>query len=371
MIPYLPLQALNAAYEPMLSDAVQRVVQSGWYLNGKELAAFEQEFAAYLGVAHCVGVGNGLDALTLILLALREMEGWDEGDEVIVPAMTFVASAEAVVRAGLRPVLCDVDETALLNAAQIEPLVSPHTRALLPVHLYGKACDMNQLKVLAHRHGLRIVEDAAQAHGATYADGRRVGTGGDAAAFSFYPGKNLGALGDGGAVVTDDAQLAALVREYANYGAAKKYEHRVHGCNSRLDELQAAVLRTKLPHLDAANARRQTLAQLYDAGIQNPAVHIPYIYKECSPSVYHIYPILSPHRDALQSYLRNAGVECLIHYPHAIHQQQAFSSLAQQHFPQAERFAAQVLSLPLHPLLTDEEAHTIIRLVNAFRPENH
>ena len=164
MIPYLPLQALNAAYEPMLSDAVQRVVQSGWYLNGKELAAFEQEFAAYLGVAHCVGVGNGLDALTLILLALREMEGWEEGDEVIVPAMTFVASAEAVVRAGLRPVLCDVDETALLNPAQIEPLLSPRTRALLPVHLYGKACDMNQLKVLAHRHGLRIVEDAAQAH---------------------------------------------------------------------------------------------------------------------------------------------------------------------------------------------------------------
>ena len=371
MIPYLPLQALNAAYEPMLSDAVQRVVQSGWYLNGKELAAFEEEFAAYLGVAHCVGVGNGLDALTLILLALREMEGWDDGDEVIVPAMTFVASAEAVVRAGLRPVLCDVDETALLNPAQIEPLLSPRTRALLPVHLYGKACDINQLKVLAHRHGLRIVEDAAQAHGATYADGRRVGTGSDAAAFSFYPGKNLGALGDGGAVVTDDAQLAALVREYANYGAARKYEHRVHGCNSRLDELQAAALRTKLPHLDAANARRQTLAQLYDAGIQNPAVHIPYIYKEGSPSVYHIYPILSPHRDALQSYLRNAGVECLIHYPHAIHQQQAFSALAQQHFPQAERFAAQVLSLPLHPLLTDEEAHAIVRLVNAFRPENH
>ena len=228
---------------------------------------------------------------------------------------------------------------------------------------------MQPLRALAHRHGLRIVEDAAQAHGATYADGRRVGTGGDAAAFSFYPGKNLGALGDGGAVVTDDAQLAALVREYANYGAARKYEHRVHGCNSRLDELQAAALRTKLPHLDAANARRQALAQLYDAGIQNPAVHIPYIYKECSPSVYHIYPILSPHRDALQSYLRNAGVECLIHYPHAIHQQQAFANLAQQHFPQAERFAAQVLSLPLHPLLTDEEAHAIVRLVNAFRPE--
>ena len=221
MIPYLPLQALNAAYEPMLSDAVQRVVQSGWYLNGKELAAFEQEFAAYLGVAHYVGVGNGLDALTLILSALREMEGWAEGDEVIVPAMTFVASAEAVVRAGLRPVLCDVDETALLNAAQIEPLITPRTRALLPVHLYGKACDMEQLKALAHRHGLRIVEDAAQAHGATYADRRRVGTGGDAAAFSFYPGKNLGALGDGGAVVTDDAQLAALVREYANYGNRK------------------------------------------------------------------------------------------------------------------------------------------------------
>lgn len=371
MIPYLPLQALNAAYEPALSDAVQRVVQSGWYLNGCELKAFEEEFAAYLGVAHCVGVGNGLDALTLILLALREMEGWDEGDEVIVPAMTFVASAEAVVRAGLRPVLCDVDEAALLDPAQIEPLLTPRTRALLPVHLYGKACDMEPLKALAHRYQLRIVEDAAQAHGARYDDGRRVGAGSDAAAFSFYPGKNLGALGDGGAVATNDARLAALVREYANYGAARKYEHRVHGCNSRLDEIQAAALRTKLPLLDAANARRQALAQLYDAGIQNPAVHIPYIYKECSPSVYHIYPILSPHRDALQSYLHSEGVECLIHYPHAIHQQQAFAALAHQHFPQAERFAAQVLSLPLHPLLTNEEAHAIVRLVNAFRPENH
>lgn len=368
MTPYLPLQTINAAYEPALSEAVMRTIRSGWYLHGRETAAFEEEFARFVGAEYCIGVGNGLDALTLILTALRELRGWNENDEVIVPAMTFVATAEAVVRAGLRVVLCDVTDEGLMDADKARQAITNRTRALLPVHLYGRTADMEQIGDIARRHGLAIVEDAAQAHGARLSDGRRAGSAGDAAAFSFYPGKNLGALGDGGAVVTDDEALAEQIRILANYGASEKYNHVVHGCNSRLDEIQAAALRVKLPHLDADNTRRQQLAEIYLKGIQNSTIFLPMAKKMSGTAdcIYHIFPILCNDRDRLQAYLTAHGIQSLIHYPRAIHQQASFAELGKEHYPWAERFAAHELSLPLHPLLTDDEAHQIVRLLCAF-----
>lgn len=368
MIPYLPLQTINAAFEPALSEAMMRTIRSGWYLHGHETTAFESEFARYIGVAHCVGVGNGLDALTLILTALRDLRNWNEGDEVIVPAMTFIATAEAVVRAGLRVVLCDVNEEGLMDPAQAERAITSRTRALLPVHLYGRTADMAQIGGIGRRHGLAIVEDAAQAHGACLGNGHRAGSASNAAAFSFYPGKNLGALGDGGAVVTGDDALAQRVRMLANYGASEKYNHQAHGCNSRLDELQAAALRVKLPHLDDDNRRRRELAGIYLKGIDNPHIQLPMAGEMHGKAdcVYHIFPILCDERDRLQSYLSSHGVQSLIHYPRAIHQQASFASLHTGRYPHAERFAAHELSLPLHPHLTDEEAHRIVRLLCAF-----
>lgn len=363
-IPFLDLQRVNAAYEPMLSDAIARTVASGWYLNGAELARFEREFAAFVGAEYCVGVGNGLDALTLALLALKQLRKWEDGDEVILPAMTFVATAEAVVRAGLHPILCDITPDFLINPAAAEQAITPRTRAIIPVHLYGKACDMQALRTIADRHGLALVEDAAQAHGAWESKGHRVGSG-EVVAFSFYPGKNLGALGDGGAVVTRHADLARHIRTLANYGAEQKYEHRFHGMNSRLDEVQAAALRVKLPHLDADNARRQALAAIYSSEIKHPAVRIPYGGATDS-SVFHIYPVLCKHRAALQQHLSAHGVQTLVHYPHPIHRQGAFAGLCPGSFPVAEQVAAECLSLPISPVQTAEETHTIATLINQF-----
>lgn len=363
-IPFLDLQRVNAAYEPMLSEAVARVVASGWYLNGAELARFEEEFAAFVGADFCVGVGNGLDALTLSLLALKHLRGWGDGDEVIVPAMTFVATAEAVVRAGLQPVLCDITPDFLMDPAATEQAVTPSTRAILPVHLYGKACDMQALRAVAERHGLALVEDAAQAHGAWESEGCRVGSG-EVVAFSFYPGKNLGALGDGGAVVTRNADLAHHIRALANYGAEQKYEHRFHGMNSRLDEVQAAALRVKLPQLDADNARRQALAAIYSREIKHPDVRIPY-NGDTGSSVFHIYPVLCKHRAALQQYLSDHGVQTLVHYPHPIHHQKSFAALCPGSYPMAEQTAAECLSLPLSPVQTADDTHTIATLINQF-----
>ncbi|MGN0086320.1 MAG: DegT/DnrJ/EryC1/StrS family aminotransferase [Alloprevotella sp.] len=370
MISFLPLRAINQRYEPALSAGLARVVSSGRYLLGREVAAFEQEWAKACGVRHCVGVGNGLDALTLILTALKQLRGWQDGDGVLVPAFTFVATAEAVDRAGLRPVFCDVTAAKpLVSADEVARLCRSEAgsslRALVPVHLYGRMCAMDALMEVARRHNLLIVEDACQAHGATL-HGRPAGSYGVAAAFSFYPGKNLGALGDGGAVVTNDEELAQRVRSLANYGAERKYYHEFQGQNSRLDELQAAVLRSKLPHLASDNAHRRRLADLYTEGLGRLYAADGNRADVGENPVYHIYPIRTERRAAMQEALLSAGIETLVHYPVALHRQPCYRKYAQQRFPEAERWAATELSIPVSPILTPEEAEEVMAALRRF-----
>lgn len=367
-VPYYDLSRITQSFEPELSAAISRVTQSGWFLRGESVKRFEKDFSDFIGVRHCIGTGNGLDALTLILLAMKELEGWkdEEQIEVIVPAFTFIASALAVTRAGMRPVFCDVGEDFLLDPYQVEAVITPQTKVLLPVHLYGKTCDMQTLRALARQYNLKIVEDAAQAHGAFYM-GKHAGNLGDAAAFSFYPGKNLGALGDGGAVVTNDGKLAEMVRILANYGAREKYTHEVMGFNSRLDEIHAEVLSLKLKRLDEDNDRRRQIAKRYGEEVRNSHIRLPY-RRNVQASVFHIYPVLTTSRDKLQKHMANAGIETLIHYPTAIHLQTVYSDHGQKTFRNSERFAAEELSLPISPLLSDGEIQYIIDNLNDYKP---
>lgn len=367
MIRYLPLDDISASFSPALEEAVTRTVRSGWYLHGKETEAFEREFASYVGANCCVGVANGLDALTLALLAMKSKYGWPDGDEVIVPDMTFVATALSVVRAGLTPRLADVGSDALLTVQAAEQALTPRVRAVVPVHLYGHCAPMKSLCAWAKSHGLKILEDAAQAHGAA-TDGKKAGAWGEMAAFSFYPGKNLGALGDGGAVTTSDRELARLVRIFANYGSSGKYRHTEMGLNSRLDEVQAAALRVKLPRLDADNKRRRELAALYNSMITGSSVLKPY-GGDTTESIFHIYPLRCERRDELQRHLAGKGVETLIHYPLPISAQPAFTKTAATQCPLtpwSRKWAETELSLPLHPLLTDGDARKICEAVNSF-----
>lgn len=367
MIPFLPLNDITASYEPRLSEAVLRVVAGGWYLHGTEVKAFEAEFARYIGSACCVAVGNGLDALTLSLMALKSHYRWQDDNEVIVPDMTFIATAEAVVRAGLKPVLADVDEHAVLTPELAARVLTLRTRAVIPVHLYGYPAPMPELMAWAEEHGLQVVEDAAQAHGAAIA-GKRVGSWGHLSAFSFYPGKNLGALGDGGAVVTNNAELAHTVSVLANYGAERKYYHTCLGLNSRLDEVQAAVLRLKLRRLDADNERRRQVAALYAANLSHPEVLLPY-GGESRNSVFHIYPVRCAARHKLMQHLGRHGVETLIHYPLSLSAQPALQPLvSNRHIvtPEAQHWADCEISLPISPVITDAQVLEVCRAVNTF-----
>ncbi len=367
MIKYFDLQRVNNSFEPTLSEEVAKVVQSGWYLQGAANRAFEEAFAAYCGVRYCVGVGNGLDALTLVLRAYMELGFMRAGDEVIVPANTYIASILAVIRTGLVPVFCEPDKnTYNITAAGVEPLVTARTKAILPVHLYGKAVDMPPLMEVARKYSLKVLEDCAQAHGAL-CNGCRVGSLGDAAGFSFYPAKNLGALGDGGAVTTNDGELAAAVRAIANYGSSKKYINIYKGINSRLDELQAAALLVKLPRLDADNIKRRAIAHRYLAEIENELVALP--VSGCDESnVYHIFPLFTEHRDALQKHLAACGIETVIHYPVAPHRQQALAEYASLSLPVSEHIHATEISLPVSPLMTDDEVTAVVAAVNSFSP---
>ena len=379
MIKYLDLQKINASFEPELSDALLRVSRSGWYLHGEATARFEQEFADFCGTAHCIGTGNGLDALTLIFLAYRELGVMNAGDEVIVPANTYIATILSILHAGLKPVLCEpLPETCNIDVIHAETLITQRTRAILPVHLYGRLADMQGVYDLAARYGLKIVEDAAQAHGAIYdkvLPGKekqllRAGNLSDAAAFSFYPAKNLGALGDGGAITTHDTSLAAIVRFIANYGSTEKYVHLYQGINSRLDELQAAVLSVKLPRLDKDNVRRREIAQLYKENI-----HWKYPKLQCTVStedikesnVFHIFPVFSPRRDELQHYLTAHNIHSQIHYPIPPHRQKALiQEYGMQQLPSTEHIHNEELSLPISPLLTNEEVGQVIDCINSF-----
>ncbi len=360
-VDFLNLKRANEPHEAAILDAVERVVGSGWYILGEQTAAFEREFADYCGVAHCIGVANGLDALHLILRAYDI----GEGDEVIVPSNTFIATWLAVSQTGARVVPVEPDErTCNLDPGRIEAAITPRTRAVMPVHLYGQPADMEPICRLARKHGLRVIEDAAQAHGARYR-GRRVGGLGDAAGFSFYPGKNLGALGDGGAVTTDDDTLAGTLRKLRNYGSSTKYRHEITGLNSRLDELQSAILRIKLPHLDAENTRRRNAASVYLEALARLPLQLPHVHEEADP-VWHLFVVRTPDRDALQTYLREAGIGTNIHYPLACHRQPAYSAERWPALPIAERLQAEVLSLPMAPYLSTADIRAVAERIRAF-----
>lgn len=362
-----PFLDLRPAYEELreeLDAAYRRVVASGRYVLEREIEGFEHEFATYCGARHCIGVGNGLDALHLVLRACDI----HEGDEVIVPATTFIATWLAVSYAGATPVPVDCDpHTQNLDPARVADAVGPRTRAIIPVHLFGQPADLDPILEVGRRHGLRVIEDAAQAHGARY-KGKRVGDLGDAAAFSFYPAKNLGALGDAGAVVTDNGDLAARVRALRNYGSKEKYRHEVQGFNSRLDALQAAVLRVKLGHLDAWNHRRRAVARRYLTELAAlSGLELP-LAPEWSEPVWHLFVVRHKSRDELRGWLRAEGVETLLHYPRPPHLSGAYRHRGWKEgaFPVAEAFARTCLSLPIGPHLLDAQVDHVIASLKAY-----
>lgn len=365
MIKFLDLYKINQREKQALMDAFERVIDSGWFIQGKEVEAFEEGFAHYCCVQHCIGVANGLDALSLIIKAYKELGVLTDGDEVIVPANTFIASILAISANNLTPVLVEPDiHTFLINVDAIEAHISPRTKAIMPVHLYGQLCDMVNISRLAKKHGLKVIEDAAQAHGAVQSN-NRAGSLGDAAGFSFYPGKNLGALGDGGAVTTNNAQLAEVVRTLANYGSSEKYHNKHKGVNSRLDEIQAALLRVKLRQLDADTAKRQAVAKRYLVEINNPKIILPEV-KTTESHVWHLFVIRTANRDTLQAYLQQAGVQTQIHYPIPPHKQEAYPEWHHLRFPVTEKIHREVLSLPMSPVLNKEEIDQVISLLNAY-----
>jgi len=361
MLDFLNLKRANAPHEAAIQLAIQGVLDSGWYILGKETEAFESEFAAYCGAKHCIGVANGLDALSLILRA----SDIGAGDEVIVPSNTFIATWLAVSQVGATPVPVDPDSsTHNMDPGLLESVLSTRTRAIIPVHLYGQPADMSPINSFARKHGLLVVEDAAQAHGAEYC-GKRAGVLGDAAGFSFYPGKNLGALGDAGAITTNDTALADRLRKLRNYGSSIKYCHEFQGVNSRLDEVQAAVLRVKLPHLDSENARRRELAGQYRQGLASSKLILPEALPYVDP-VWHLFVIRTAHRNALHAALRAANIGCMVHYPTACHLQAAYANRTWPKLPVAERFQHEVLSLPLAPYLSSSEMQCVIGVMQAF-----
>ncbi len=366
MIPYLDLKRVTESFEPELSTTVQRVVKSGWYIRSEECENFERKFAGYCGTEFCVGVANGLEALTLIFKSYIALGRLRPGDKVIVPANTYIASVLAIGEAGLVPVLTDPDPTTCnLSAGCVEKVLDSTVKAVLAVDLYGRAIPGAELFEFSKSNRLILVEDAAQGHGAVE-NGKRAGSLGDAAGFSFYPGKNLGALGDGGAVTTSDAELARTVRTLANYGSERKYVNIFKGMNSRLDEIQAAVLAYKLTRLDADNLCRTKIAERYLSEIQNPAVVLPDSGKS-GEHVWHIFAVRTGNRERLQTYLKDCGIETLIHYPIPPHRQKAYREFADLEFPVAEEIAKTELSLPLYPQMTRSEIFQVIEAVNAYR----
>ena len=411
MVKFLDIQKITGSFEPELSEAVAGVVRRGWYLLGEEVAAFEKEYAACIGVRHCIGVANGLDALRLIMKAWIETGEMKEGDEVIVPANTYIASILAITDNRLKPVLVEPDMTTYnLDLKLVERHVTPRTRAIMVVHLYGRACWSEGLEQLARRHNLKIIEDNAQAAGAVWAgdnaqaagavwtgdasapatggdgDGagaaagaihagvpaRRTGSLGDAAGNSFYPGKNLGALGDAGAVTTDNDELAGVIRALANYGSSRKYVNDYRGLNSRLDEIQAAALRVKLPRLDQDNQHRRRVAEYYHRHIVNPGIILPWPDRGAGIAadrshVWHLFVVRHAERDRLQRYLAENDIQTLIHYPIPPHRQQAYREWAGLSFPLTEQIHREVLSLPVSQVMVEEEYAKVAEIINNFR----
>jgi dTDP-4-amino-4,6-dideoxygalactose transaminase len=369
MIPFLDLKAINDQYSEELIDAATQVIESGWYIQGHQVKVFEQEFADYCGVKNCIGVANGLDALFLILRAYKEIGKLKDGDEVIVPANTYIASILAITENGLVPIFVEPDETTFNIAAEtVRKAVTPGTKAILPVHLYGQLANMPELIKVAKENKLLVIEDSAQAHGASM-DGQKAGSWGDASGFSFYPGKNLGALGDAGAVTTNDDELAHIIRALGNYGSNKKYIHLYQGINSRLDEMQAALLRVKLKHLDSEIVRRRQVATSYLSGINNQSVSLP-CWVEEQQHVFHLFVIRSKERDRLQKYMYEKGVQTQIHYPIPPHHQKAYHRWSDLSFPLTEAIHDEVLSLPISPVMRRDDVNSIIDAINAYPKQN-
>lgn len=361
-VPFLDLAAAHRELAEPLNAAFKRVLESGFYILGPELEAFEREFSAYCGVKHCVGVGNGLDALHLLLRAY----GIGPGDEVIVPSNTFIATWLAVSQCGATPVPVEPDaNTHNITSSVIAEAITANTKAVIPVHLYGQPADMDPIVALCRKHGLVVIEDAAQAQGAEY-KGKRAGSLGDAAGTSFYPGKNLGALGDAGAVLTCDSAIADKVRLFRNYGSRVKYQHHEAGQNTRLDELQAAVLRVKLGCLDEWNARRSAVARRYNEALRGLRyVAVPYVPEYARP-VWHLYVVRSTRRDALKAYLDQQGIATMIHYPRPPHLQPCYQTFGHLNLPVAAQLATEVLSLPISPSLSDDDVDRVIAAVREF-----
>jgi len=381
-IPFLDLKLVNAPYMEALKDAAVSVVESGWYIRGSFCEKFERAFAEYCGVAHAVGVGNGLDALTLMLRAEIELSRLAPGDEILVPSNTYIATILAVTAAGLVPVLVEPDERSFnIDPENLEAACTPRTRGILAVHLYGRLADMERICAFARSRGLLVFEDCAQSHGARFNAGAQFGSGSatpaatksDAAAYSFYPTKNLGALGDAGMVVTNDAELAGIVRALGNYGSFRKYVNRYAGVNSRLDEVQAAFLLAKLPHLDISNNRRREIAARYCREINNPLVRLPEIPSDPKEHVWHVFTLRLPDRatrDALQVHLESRGIGTLVYYPIPPHLQEAYGGAlgSRGDFPIAENMADTVLSVPANEVLTDAQVTEVIGVLNEFVP---
>jgi len=380
MIKFLDIQKINAQYAAELKEATAKVIDSGWYLLGNEVNTFEASLSSYVGVKYAIGVANGLDALRLILRAYLEMGVLQEGDEVIVPANTYIATILAISDNRLKPVLVEPDiNTYNLDISLIEKHITARTKAIMVVHLYGRVCWSEELEAIAKKYNLKLIEDNAQAIGAEYCDGlgvntncvnvRKTGSLGDAAGFSFYPGKNLGALGDAGAITTNDENLAITVRALANYGSKQKYINEYQGINSRMDEIQAAVLDVKLRYLDTENQRRCEIAQYYCGTIKNKDIVLPQITNNHSmftDNVWHLFVIRCSQRDNLQKYLRDNNIETLIHYPIPPHKQRAYKSWNNLSFPKTEMIHHEVLSLPISPVMDMKEMADIVESLNSF-----
>lgn len=374
MIKFLDIQRITQSHEDEINEAIQRVVKSGWYLLGNEVKTFETNYANYIGTKHCIGVANGLDALRLIFKAYIEMGIMTEGDEIIVPANTYIASILAITDNLLKPVFVEPNiNTFQIDDSLIEFAISPRTKAIMIVHLYGQCSYTDRIVEICSKHGLKLIEDNAQAHGCVYNDQRiknneqrKTGSLGDAAGHSFYPGKNLGAFGDGGAVTTNDNNLAEIIRSLANYGSSKKYVCEFKGLNSRLDEIQAAVLDVKLKYLDIETEKRRKVAQYYITNIKHLDILLPSV-KDWNANVFHIFPILSHRRDALQSYLTENGIQTIIHYPIPPHKQICYKEFNQLSLPITERIHNEELSLPMSPVLTENEVINIVDLINRWK----
>lgn len=366
MIKFLDLQKINAKYSEELKQAAAEVIESGWYLMGDQLNAFEAKFKEYLNAGEVIGVGNGLDALRLILKAYIEMGFMKEGDEVIVPSNTYIATILAITDNRLKAVFVEPDiKTFNMDPLLIEQAITERTKAILVVHLYGRVSWSKQLESLAKKYSLKIIEDNAQAVGALWEE-KKTGTLGDAAGFSFYPGKNLGALGDAGAVVTRDVELGSVVRALANYGSHKKYENNYQGLNSRMDELHAAFLITKLKYLDDENQFRRTIAKTYCANVTNSGIMLPQMPDEDTEHVWHLFVLRSTQRDKLQKHLTDCGIQTLIHYPIPPHKQKAYKAWNSKSYPISELLHSEVLSLPISPVITHSECEAVIAACNSY-----